>query len=159
MSADQRNRADSIFFGRVVRIQYAPIEGTNSKVADRSATITFNIQRTVRGRAIEGIVQVYGFSNTGKYRVSIEDFVARYGRDVYVGIVWPETIKSHTTCRDEQWTTGSGRKLTMPYCRVDLPIVPFGYKPEDAPRMDRPRVIEELCGDQFISKSLPRDVH
>jgi len=154
LSADQRGRADSVFFGRVVRIQYATEHGG---ISDRSATITFDIQRTVRGRPVEGTIEVYGFSNTGIYQISIEDFVARYGRDVYVGIVFPETIKAHTRCRDEEWTTGSGAKFTTPYCRVDLPIVPFGYKPADAPRMDRPRVIEQICSGQFISKSIPSD--
>jgi len=104
---------------------------------------------------MEGAIDVYGFSNTGNSPASVEEFVTRYGRDVYVGIIFPETIKSHTICRDEEWTTGTGRKFTTPYCRVDLPIVPFGYKPEDAPRTDRPRVIEEICGGRFISRSLP----
>ncbi len=159
LSADQQGRADSVFFGRIASIEYAATELTNRRVSDRSATITFDVQRTVRGRPLQGSIEVYGFSNTGNRRVSLEEFVARYGRNVYVGIVWPDTIKSHTTCRDDQWKNGSGEKLRVPYCKVDLPIVPFGYKPADAPRMDRPRVIEDLCGDQFIRTSRPRDLN
>lgn len=158
LSADQRRQADSVFFGRIVRIDYAAEPG-HAKVANRSATMTFNIHSTVRGRPVKGAIKVYGFSNIGTQRISLHEFVALYGRDVYVGIIFPETIKSHTSCRDLVWTDGSGKMLTVPNCRVDLPIVPFDYKPADAPRMDRPRVIEELCGDQFISNRLPSNLY
>ena len=155
LSADQRRQADSVLLGRIVRIDYEATEPGHRGSADQSAKLTFNIKRTVRGKPVEGAIEVYGFSNTGRHRISVKEFVARYGRDVYVGIIFPETIKSHTSCRDQVWSDGSGKKLTVPNCRVDLPIVPFTYKPDNAPRLDRPRVIEELCGDQFISKWLP----
>jgi hypothetical protein len=157
LSADQRRQADSVFFGRIVRIDYAAEPG-HAKVANRSATMTFNIHSTVRGRPVKGAIKVYGFSNIGTQRISLEEFVALYGRDVYVGIIFPETIKSHTSCREQVWKDGAGKMLAVSNCRVDLPIVPITYEPDNAPRLDRPRVIEELCGDQFISKLLPSDL-
>lgn len=153
----EKAHADSIFFGTVVGVDRST-PGSGGAF-DRAATITFDVHRTVLGRRMESVVEVYGFLATNDFPGSIEEFAAHYGRDVYVGIILPKTIMAHTICSDENWTTGDGLKGSTFRCKVDLPIFPNRYEPQDSPRMDRARIIEIACGGSFIRRSLPSDLY
>lgn len=148
LTAEQLSRADTVFVGRIVRLVAG--NGSGKSAVDLVSTVTLEVDHVVRGRQVAGTIDVYGYDSIStQFPPSEEQFVARLGPVVEVGIVFPDTIKSKTGCHYRDRTKGAAKMGARVNCRIDLPVtIPFRNN-TDIP-LEHPTIIGDFCTNPYI---------
>ncbi len=139
----QIDKADVIFIGHPVKVS------VSSKPSTKGIhVITFNVEKVLKGKVIGSQIEVYWQNGTFGEPDTLPEFRERFGSHNKVGIIMPQTIKSHTKCGPVSSHIG-GKRITSIDCNLDLPL-PF--LPQPNLNFDLPWIISDVCSPAFIFK-------
>lgn len=148
LSRADRAAADSVFIGRIIDLR--PPDRTKNSLAGQVYTVKFDVLRMESGQQLHGAVELYAMAGSyAEFPSSREDFEARYGSQVKVGIVTPEHILRAKVCESRHVTWGAGERHLAVVCRYDVPVGFNVFDPGDIP-LDRPWIIGTACTIPYI---------
>jgi len=139
LSDEQIGQADLIFIGRAIAYQ-----------SGEPATITFKVEKVIRGQSITDTIEVYWQNGNFGEPDSLSEFQNYYGTRNHVGIILPQTYNSRRKCEEKPAVTGLGQPTTVTWCSIGNLPLPF-YPADDFKFYDKPWVITEPCSETFIA--------